>query len=94
MAQVHTKVFPALCRVHKQQNYNLLQRCKHLRDIITPSRVGVSEDYNCPYNQTLLHLNRLESYKSPLEQLYCLHDAMVRGDKATLMYSTRTLYRS
>jgi hypothetical protein len=91
MDQVHAKVFPALCRVHKQQNYNLLQRCKHLRDTITPSQVGVSDDYDCPYNQTLLHLNRLESYKSPLEQLYCLHDAMESIQHDAKEHFTKTL---
>ena len=77
MEKVHSKVFPALCRVHKRQNDDLVQRSKYLRGTLTPSGVGVSEDYNCPYGQTLLHLNQLESFKSPLEQLYCLQDAMV-----------------
>lgn len=89
--QVHSKVFPALCRVHKRQNDTLSQRCKHLRDTITPSRVGVSEDYNCPYNQTLLHLNRLEGYKSPLEQLYCLQDAMESIQHDAKEHFTKTL---
>ena len=78
MEKVHSKVFPAVCRVHKRQNDALVQRCKYLRDTITPSSVGVSSDYDCPYIQTLIHLNRLEDYRSPLEQLYCLQDAMVQ----------------
>jgi hypothetical protein len=77
LEKVHSKVFPALCRVHKRENDDLLQRSKYLRGTLTPSGVGVSEDYNCPYGQTLLHLNQLESFKSALEQLYCLQDAMV-----------------
>ena len=75
--RVHSKVFPTLCRVHKRQNNDLVERFRHLRDALTPNTVGVSEDYNCPYNQTLLHLDRLEECKAPLEQLYCLQDAMV-----------------
>ena len=90
MEKVHSKVFPALCRVHKRPNEDLVQRSRYLRGTMTPSGVGVSEDYNCPYTQTLLHLNQLEGFKSPLEQLYCLQDAMVR---TAIMPSVRSMGR-
>ncbi|CAI8012638.1 Ankyrin repeat domain-containing protein 27 [Geodia barretti] len=91
MEKVHSKVFPALCRVHKRQNDDLVQRSKYLRGTLTPSGVGVSEDYNCPYGQTLLHLNQLESFKSPLEQLYCLQDAMECIQQDAREHFTKTL---
>lgn len=48
-----------------------------LRGKLTPSAVGVSEDYECHYPLTLAHLRLIDTRETPLEILYTLQDAMV-----------------
>ena len=77
MHHVHSKVYPAICGVHAKQDRHLYERCWHLRGKLTPSVVGVSDDYECRYPMTLAHLKRIESLETPLEILYTIQDAMV-----------------
>lgn len=77
MCGVHSKVFSAVCRVHAKEDQRFADRCRQLRGRLTPRTVGVHSDYQCPYRHTISHLNRLEELPAPLEQLYCLQDAIV-----------------
>lgn len=77
MHHVHSKVYPAICGVHAKQDRQLHERCRLLRGKLTPSAVGVSEDYECRYPSTLVHLQGIESLETPLEILYTIQDAMV-----------------
>lgn len=77
MHKVHSKVYPAVCKVLSREDRAFSERCRRLRGHLTPSVIGVPEDYNCQYSKTLNILGQVEQYSTPLEKLYCLHDAMV-----------------
>lgn len=76
MHHVHSKIYPAVCRVHQREDTLLVDRCRQLRGNLTPETVGVSSDYNCPYPFTLGKLNKLQGATSPLEKIHILHDAV------------------
>ena len=77
MHHVHSKVFPAVREVHARQDQDLKERCRRLRGRLTPSLLGVPEDYDCPYPSTTNHLNSMCRVDTPLEMLYAVQDAMV-----------------
>ena len=76
MYHVHSKIYPAICRVHQREDAQLVERCRQLRGNLTPEGVGVSSDYNCPYPLTLGKLNKLQGAASPLEKIHILYDAV------------------
>ena len=76
MHHVHSKIYPAVCRVHQREDALLADRCRQLRGNLTPEIVGVSSDYNCPYPFTLGKLNKLQGADSPLEKIHVLHEAV------------------
>ena len=77
MHHVHSKVFPAVCGVHARYDRDFSERCRLLNGKLTPSVVGVSEDYECQYPSTLTHLKLISSLETPLDMLYTTQDAMV-----------------
>jgi len=77
MHHVHSKVYPAILEVHARQDQALKDRCQLLRGKVTPSLLGVAEDYNCPYPSTSEHLISMSRANTPLEMLYSVQDAMV-----------------
>lgn len=77
MCGVHSKVFPAVCRVHAEEDKHFASLCSRLRGRLTPLQLHVHSDYSCPYHKTLAQLNSLPSLDSPQQQLLCLRDAMV-----------------
>lgn len=77
MHHVHSKVYPAIRGVLGSQDRQLSERCRLLRGKMTPSAVGVSEDYECRYPSTLDHLRQIDALETPLEVLYTIQDAMV-----------------
>lgn len=76
MHHVHSKVYPAIRGVHAKKDRQFSERCRLLRGKLTPSVVGVSRDYECPYPSTLAHLRLLDPLETPLEILYTIQDAM------------------
>lgn len=74
---VHTKVFPAVCGLHKEDDALFKERCANLRGKLSPEYVGMSEDYYCSYHKTIQQLNNIQSMQSPLEGLYIFQDALV-----------------
>lgn len=82
MHKVHLKVYPAVYKVLSREDRTFSERCQRLRRHLTPSSVGVPEDYWCQYSLTLAALRRIEELSSPLEKLYCLQDAMVSTQMA------------
>lgn len=77
MHHVYSKVLPAVRGAHAKQDRELHERCRLLRRKLTPSAVGVSDDYECQYPSTLAHLRELDSLETPMEILYTIQDAMV-----------------
>lgn len=77
MCSVHSKVFPAVCRVHQAEDKHFVSLCSMLRGHLTPLQLNVHRDYSCPYHKTLAQLNYLRCLGSPQQQLLCLRDAMV-----------------
>ena len=82
MHKIHSKVYPAVCKVLSREDRAFSERCQRLMGRLTPSSLGVPEDYSCRYSLTLAALGRIEQLNSPLEKLYCLQEAMV----STLMH--------
>ena len=76
MHHVHSKIYPAVCQVHRKEDAQLVERCRQLRGNLTPDVVGVSSDYDCPYPFTLGKLNKLHGATSPLEKIHIFHDAV------------------
>ncbi len=77
MHHVYSKVLPAIRDVHARQDQEFRERCRRLRRKLTPSLLGVPEDYDCPYPLTTKHLVSMARVDTPLEMLYSVQDAMV-----------------
>ncbi|XP_064391483.1 uncharacterized protein LOC135339343 isoform X2 [Halichondria panicea] len=76
LCSVHTKVYPAVCGLHKKQEAIFNKRCHLLRGKLTPQFLGLSNDFQSDYRKTLGELNKMDSISSPLEGLYTFQDAL------------------
>lgn len=77
LCSVHSKLFPAICGLHKKQEAVFNKRCLQLRGKLTPQVLGLSDDFQGGYHKTLRELNKMDNITSPLDGLYMFQDALV-----------------
>lgn len=77
LCSVHSKVYPAVCSLHKNQEEVFNKRCHLLRGKLTTQFLSLSNDFQGEYHKTVKELNKLDSIESPLDGLYTFQDALV-----------------